>query len=189
MFISIPRMGDLMSTNKSTKVEVKNLTKIFGKHINKAKELSRQGKDKSEILKETGATLGVDRANFKIYNGEIFVIMGLSGSGKSTLVRMINRLIDPTDGEILIDGENLMKMDKKELREVRRKKMSMVFQSFGLLPNRTILENAEYGLEIQGVDKDTREKKLKKLWKPLVSLVTTMSILINCQVVCNNVSD
>ncbi|WP_442885941.1 quaternary amine ABC transporter ATP-binding protein [Companilactobacillus sp. HBUAS59544] len=150
-----------MSTNKSTKVEVKNLTKIFGKRIAKAKELSSQGKDKSEILKETGATVGVDRADFKIYDGEIFVIMGLSGSGKSTLVRMINRLIEPTDGEVLIDGENLMKMDKKKLREVRRKKMSMVFQNFGLLPNRTILENAEYGLEIQGVDKDTREKKAK----------------------------
>lgn len=161
MFISIPRMGDLMSTNKSTKVEVKNLTKIFGKRIPKAKELSRQGKSKSEILKETGATVGVDRADFKIYNGEIFVIMGLSGSGKSTLVRMINRLIEPTEGEVLIDGENVMKMDKKKLRDVRRKKMSMVFQNFGLLPNRTVLENAEYGLEIQGVDKETREKKAK----------------------------
>lgn len=156
---SIPRMGDLMSTQKSTKVEVKNLTKIFGKRINKAKELSRQGKDKTQILKETGATIGVDRASFKIYDGEIFVIMGLSGSGKSTLVRMINRLIEPTEGEVLIDGENLMKIDKKELREVRRKKMSMVFQNFGLLPNRTVLENTEYGLEIQGVDKATREQK------------------------------
>lgn len=160
MFISIPRMGDLMSTNKGTaKVEVKNLTKIFGKHINKAKELSRQGKSKAEILKETGATIGVDRANFKINDGEIFVIMGLSGSGKSTLVRMVNRLIEPTEGEVLIDGESVMKMDKKKLRDVRRKKMSMVFQNFGLLPNRTVLDNASYGLEIQGVDKETRDKK------------------------------
>lgn len=151
-----------MSTQESTKLEVKNLTKIFGKHLNKAKELSRQGKDKAEILKETGATLGVDNANFKIYDGEIFVIMGLSGSGKSTLVRMINRLIEPTEGEVLIDGENLMKIDKKELREVRRKKMSMVFQNFGLLPNRTVLENTEYGLEIQGVDKEAREQKAKE---------------------------
>nr|WP_192917944.1 glycine betaine/L-proline ABC transporter ATP-binding protein [Companilactobacillus halodurans] len=153
-------MGDLMSTNKGTaKVEVKNLTKIFGKHINKAKELSRQGKSKAEILKETGATIGVDRANFKINDGEIFVIMGLSGSGKSTLVRMVNRLIEPTEGEVLIDGESVMKMDKKKLRDVRRKKMSMVFQNFGLLPNRTVLDNASYGLEIQGVDKETRDKK------------------------------
>ncbi|MFC6322685.1 quaternary amine ABC transporter ATP-binding protein [Companilactobacillus baiquanensis] len=146
----------------SVKVEVKNLTKIFGKHIGRAKELIKQGKTKSEILKEAGATVGVDQANFKIDDGEIFVIMGLSGSGKSTLVRMINRLIEPTDGEVLIDGENLMKMDKKKLREVRRKKMSMVFQNFGLLPNRTIIENAEYGLEIQGVDKTERRKRAKK---------------------------
>ncbi|KRK80138.1 glycine betaine carnitine ABC transporter ATP-binding subunit [Companilactobacillus nodensis DSM 19682 = JCM 14932 = NBRC 107160] len=148
-------MGDLMTV----KVEVKNLTKIFGKHVNRAKDLIKQGKTKPEILKETGATVGVDQASFEINDGEIFVIMGLSGSGKSTMVRMINRLIEPTDGSVLIDGENLMKMDKKSLREVRRKKMSMVFQNFGLLPNRTVLENAEYGLEIQGVDKDTREKK------------------------------
>ncbi|WP_125711893.1 quaternary amine ABC transporter ATP-binding protein [Companilactobacillus kedongensis] len=146
----------------SKKVEVKNLTKIFGKHVGRAKELIKQGKSKSEILKETGATVGVDQANFEIDDGEIFVIMGLSGSGKSTLVRMINRLIEPTDGEVLIDGENLMEMDKKTLREVRRKKMSMVFQNFGLLPNRTIMENAEYGLEIQGVDKEERRKKAQK---------------------------
>ncbi|MFD1417460.1 quaternary amine ABC transporter ATP-binding protein [Companilactobacillus keshanensis] len=146
----------------SKKVEVKNLTKIFGKHVGRAKELIKQGKSKSEILKETGATVGVDQANFEIEDGEIFVIMGLSGSGKSTLVRMINRLIEPTDGEVLIDGENLMGMDKKTLREVRRKKMSMVFQNFGLLPNRTIMENAEYGLEIQGVDKEERRKRAQK---------------------------
>ncbi|KRK65103.1 glycine betaine carnitine ABC transporter ATP-binding subunit [Companilactobacillus tucceti DSM 20183] len=148
---------DLMSI----KVEVKNLTKIFGKHVGRAKELIKQGKSKPEILKETGATVGVDQANFEIEDGEIFVIMGLSGSGKSTLVRMINRLIEPTDGEVLIDGENLMKMDKKKLRDVRRKKMSMVFQNFGLLPNRTIIENAEYGLEIQGVEKEERRKRAK----------------------------
>ncbi|WP_057764900.1 quaternary amine ABC transporter ATP-binding protein [Companilactobacillus tucceti] len=145
----------------SIKVEVKNLTKIFGKHVGRAKELIKQGKSKPEILKETGATVGVDQANFEIEDGEIFVIMGLSGSGKSTLVRMINRLIEPTDGEVLIDGENLMKMDKKKLRDVRRKKMSMVFQNFGLLPNRTIIENAEYGLEIQGVEKEERRKRAK----------------------------
>ncbi|MCH4010021.1 quaternary amine ABC transporter ATP-binding protein [Companilactobacillus sp.] len=145
----------------TVKVEVKNLTKIFGRHVNKAKELLRKGESKPQILKETGATVGVDRANFEVNDGEIFVIMGLSGSGKSTLIRMINRLIEPTDGSVSIDGENLMEIDKKELREVRRKKMSMVFQNFGLLPNRTVLENTEYGLEIQGVDKEERRKKAK----------------------------
>lgn len=141
------------------KLQVKNLTKIFGKRVPHAKELLKQGKSKAAILKETGATIGVDRANFEVESGEIFVIMGLSGSGKSTLVRMINRLIEPTEGSVLIDGEDLMQIDKKALREVRRKKMSMVFQNFGLFPNRTILENTAYGLEIQGIDKATREQK------------------------------
>ncbi|MSD83973.1 betaine/proline/choline family ABC transporter ATP-binding protein [Lactobacillus curvatus] len=143
----------------TVKLQVKNLTKIFGKRVVRAKELLKQGKTKAAILKETGATIGVDRANFEVESGEIFVIMGLSGSGKSTLVRMINRLIEPTEGSVLIDGEDLMQIDKKELREVRRKKMSMVFQNFGLFPNRTILENTAYGLEIQGIDKATREQK------------------------------
>ncbi|ASN60701.1 quaternary amine ABC transporter ATP-binding protein [Latilactobacillus curvatus] len=143
----------------TVKLQVKNLTKIFGKRVPRAKELLKQGKSKAAILKETGATIGVDRANFEVESGEIFVIMGLSGSGKSTLVRMINRLIEPTEGSVLIDGEDLMQIDKKALREVRRKKMSMVFQNFGLFPNRTILENTAYGLEIQGIDKATREQK------------------------------
>ena len=143
----------------TVKLQVKNLTKIFGKRVPRAKELLKQGKPKAAILKETGATIGVDRANFEVESGEIFVIMGLSGSGKSTLVRMINRLIEPTEGSVLIDGEDLMQIDKKALREVRRKKMSMVFQNFGLFPNRTILENTAYGLEIQGIDKATREQK------------------------------
>lgn len=143
----------------TVKLQVKSLTKIFGKRVPRAKELLKQGKSKAAILKETGATIGVDRANFKVESGEIFVIMGLSGSGKSTLVRMINRLIEPTEGSVLIDGEDLMQIDKKALREVRRKKMSMVFQNFGLFPNRTILENTAYGLEIQGIDKAIREQK------------------------------
>ncbi|WP_396426515.1 glycine betaine/L-proline ABC transporter ATP-binding protein [Latilactobacillus curvatus] len=143
----------------TVKLQAKNLTKIFGKRVPRAKELLKQGKSKAAILKETGATIGVDRANFEVESGEIFVIMGLSGSGKSTLVRMINRLIEPTEGSVLIDGEDLMQIDKKALREVRRKKMSMVFQNFGLFPNRTILENTAYGLEIQGIDKAIREQK------------------------------
>lgn len=143
----------------TVKLQVKDLTKIFGKRVPRAKELLKQGKGKAEILKETGATIGVDRANFEVESGEIFVIMGLSGSGKSTLVRMINRLIEPTEGSVLIDNEDLMQIDKKELLEVRRKKMSMVFQNFGLFPNRTILDNTSYGLEIQGIDKQMRDQK------------------------------
>lgn len=117
------------------------------------------GKTKKEILKATGSTVGVNQADFEVYDGEIFVIMGLSGSGKSTLVRMLNRLIEPTAGNIYIDGDMITNMSKDQLREVRRKKISMVFQKFALFPHRTILENTEYGLELQGVDKQERQQK------------------------------
>ncbi|WP_163654799.1 glycine betaine/L-proline ABC transporter ATP-binding protein [Listeria sp. PSOL-1] len=142
-----------------SKIEVKNLTKIFGKKTSKASSLLSQGKSKTEILKDTGATIGVNQASFSVVEGEIFVIMGLSGSGKSTLVRLLNRLIEPTSGEIWLDGQELSSMNKKKLLEVRRKSMSMVFQSFGLFPNRTILRNVEYGLEVQKIAKPEREKK------------------------------
>lgn len=143
-------------------IEVKNLTKIFGKNKKEALRLLEQGKTKEEILKKTGCTVGVNQASFSVEEGEIFVIMGLSGSGKSTLVRLINRLIEPTTGNIYIDGEDLSTMDKDALRQVRRKKLSMVFQQFALFPHRTILENAEFGLEIQKVPKEEREKKAKQ---------------------------
>lgn len=144
---------------RNKKISVQNVTKIFGKNAKKAAQLLKEGKDKNEILKQTGATIGVNQANFDVYEGEIFVIMGLSGSGKSTLVRTLNRLIDPTSGVVSIDGKDITKMSKDELRETRRKKISMVFQKFALLPHRTILENTEYGLEIQGMEKETRKNK------------------------------
>ncbi|WP_053220436.1 quaternary amine ABC transporter ATP-binding protein [Virgibacillus senegalensis] len=143
-------------------IEVQGLSKVFGKNNKQALKLLDQGKPKDEILKETGNTVGVNRASFEVEAGEIFVIMGLSGSGKSTLVRLINRLIEPTEGSVYIDGEDLAKMDKKNLRRVRREKLSMVFQKFALFPHRTILENAEYGLEIQGVEKEERSKRAKE---------------------------
>lgn len=144
------------------KIEVHNTTKIFGKNSKRAAQLLNEGKTKSEILKATGATVGVKKASFDVYEGEIFVIMGLSGSGKSTLVRLLNRLIDPTMGTILLDGEDIVKMNKEQLREVRRKKIGMVFQNFALFPHKTILENTEYGLEIQGVAKAERQEKAKE---------------------------
>ncbi|MBU7592334.1 quaternary amine ABC transporter ATP-binding protein [Metabacillus halosaccharovorans] len=144
---------------KTVKISVKDVSKIFGKNTKKAAQLLKQGKSKQEILKETGSTVGVNRANFEVYPGEIFVIMGLSGSGKSTLVRMFNRLIEPTSGQVLIDGEDIVSMNKEELRNVRRKKLSMVFQKFALFPHRSVLENTEYGLEIQGVEKSDRKKR------------------------------
>ncbi|MDQ0177241.1 quaternary amine ABC transporter ATP-binding protein [Bacillus chungangensis] len=142
-------------------IKVENLSKVFGKNPKHTLKLLKDGKTKEEILKETGHTVGVNRASFEVEAGEIFVIMGLSGSGKSTLIRLINRLIEPTEGSIYINGENLATMNKKELRRVRREKLSMVFQRFALFPHRTILENAEFGLEIQGVSKEERMKKAK----------------------------
>ncbi|VDG99085.1 Glycine betaine/L-proline transport ATP-binding protein ProV [Lysinibacillus sphaericus] len=141
------------------KIEVKNASKIFGKSSKRAAQLLKEGKTKKEILKETGATVGVNNAAFDVLDGEIFVIMGLSGSGKSTLVRLLNRLIDPTSGQILLDGEDIVKMNKEQLRNVRRKKIGMVFQNFALFPHKTILENTEYGLEIQGVAKEERKNQ------------------------------
>lgn len=140
-------------------VEVKNVTKIFGKQLAKAKKLVRENKSKEDILAQTGATVGVDRASFTIKQGEIFVIMGLSGSGKSTLIRMINQLIPATDGQILIDGQDLTKLNKQEMIALRRKKMSMVFQNFALFPNYTIIQNVAFGLEIKGKDKAQREAR------------------------------
>ena len=140
-------------------VEVRNVSKIFGKSPKAALELLKQGRSKKDILKETGQTVGVNKVSFDIYPGEIFVIMGLSGSGKSTLIRMFNRLISPTIGEIFIKNEDIVKMSPARLREVRQKKISMVFQNFALFPHKTILENTEFGLEIQKISVEERREK------------------------------
>lgn len=144
------------------KVQVKHLTKVFGKKHQAALSMVQEQRPKNEILEKTGATVGVYDANFEVNEGEIFVIMGLSGSGKSTLIRLINRLIEPTSGDIYIDGQDIAKMDKEELRDVRRHKMSMVFQNFGLYPHRTILENTQLGLELRGISKEERVAKAEK---------------------------
>jgi len=143
-------------------IKVNNLTKVYGKRPKQALKYLEEGKTKAEILELTGMTVGVNQATFEVKSGEIFVIMGLSGSGKSTLVRMLNRLVEPTSGEILLDGKDITKINKEELRNVRRKKMSMVFQNFALFPHRNILQNAEFGLEIQGMSKGERTEKAKK---------------------------
>jgi len=142
-----------------TKIEIKDLSILFGPEKAKAKKMVKQGKSKQEILKETGCTIAVRNANLEIEEGEMFVIMGLSGSGKSTLVRCINRLNEPSMGEIWLSGRNITSLSDKELLQIRRKEMAMVFQHFGLLPHRTVLSNIAFGLELQGVPKEEREKK------------------------------
>lgn len=144
------------------KVKIEHLTKIFGKRVKPALQMVEKGQSKEEILTKTGATVGVYDANLEIEAGEIFVIMGLSGSGKSTLIRLLNRLIEPTSGKIFIDGKDISKLSKDKMLDVRRKTMSMVFQNFGLFPHRTILENTEYGLEVQGVPKAQRRERAEK---------------------------
>ena len=121
-------------------------------------EMRRSGKSKAEVERTTGATIGVYDANHDVKQGEIFVVIGLSGSGKSTLLRLINRLIDPTEGEIYLDGDYISKMSIKQLREIRRRKIGMVFQHFGLLPNRTVVDNVTFGLEVQGASSSERKK-------------------------------
>ena len=139
-----------------SKIEINNVYKIFGPKPNQVLEMVKGGSGKDQILEKTGHTVGLDNVSLKIEEGETFVCMGLSGSGKSTLIRHLNRLIDPTDGEILVEGTNVMSLNKEKLIEFRRHKMSMVFQRFGLFPHKTVLQNVGYGLEMQGIDPEKR---------------------------------
>ncbi len=150
-------------------IQIQGLYKVFGKQPKSIMPLVHAGHSKDKILADTGHTLGLKNINMTINKGEIFVIMGLSGSGKSTLIRHFNRLIDPTEGIIKFEDIDVMKLKPKELEQFRRHKMSMVFQRFGLMPHRTVLENASYGLSIQGVDKATRLDKAKE-WLEIVGL-------------------
>lgn len=147
------------------KIKADNLYKVFDGRGQKEIEMLKNGKSKNDILEETGATVGINNASFEVEEGEIFVIMGLSGSGKSTLLRCINRLVEPTAGSVKVDGTDVMDLNKEELREFRKEKFGMVFQNFALFPYRTVLENAEFGLEIEGVEKEERKEKATKALK------------------------
>ncbi|WP_312583171.1 glycine betaine/L-proline ABC transporter ATP-binding protein ProV [Atlantibacter hermannii] len=141
------------------KLEIKNLYKIFGENPQRAFKYIDKGLSKEEILEKTGLSLGVINASLAIEEGEIFVIMGLSGSGKSTMVRLLNRLIEPTRGQVLIDGEDIAKISESKLSEVRKKKIAMVFQSFALMPHMTVLNNTAFGMELAGVGVQERQEK------------------------------
>ena len=133
-----------------SRIELRNVTKLFGRNQAAAMELARQGVDKMEILQRTGCSLGLNDVSLEIPTNEIFVLMGLSGSGKSTLVRHLNRLIEPSSGAILFEGDDITRYDAQALREFRRRSVSMVFQGFGLLPHRTVLQNVAFGLITRG---------------------------------------
>ena len=146
------------------KIEIKNIYKIFGRKPDKILPMVKDGATKEEVLEKTGHTVGLDNVSLKIEEGETFVCMGLSGSGKSTLIRHLNRLIDPTDGEVLVDGQSVMNLNPEQLIDFRRYKMSMVFQRFGLFPHKTVLENVGYGLEMQGkLDEEKNKTAMEKI--------------------------
>ena len=144
------------------KIQVTDLTKIFGRSSKSAAlalDLLKRGTSKDEILARTGSVVAISHTTLSVGEGEMFMVMGLSGSGKSTLVRCLNRLIEPTSGTVHVDGENVFEMNERELRELRRTRMSMVFQNFALLPHRTVLENVEYGLKVRHEPRPAREAK------------------------------
>ncbi|AFO92236.1 quaternary amine ABC transporter ATP-binding protein [Phaeobacter inhibens] len=154
----------------TTKIQIRNLYKIFGANPGTVLPMVRnQGMGKSQLLEEHKHVLGLQDISIDIQAGEISVIMGLSGSGKSTLIRHLNRLIEPTAGEILLDGQDVMDLDPVQLREMRQRSMSMVFQKFALLPHKTVLENAETALRVRGDDRATCEAAARK-WLDRVGL-------------------
>ncbi|ETI58319.1 quaternary amine ABC transporter ATP-binding protein [Marinomonas profundimaris] len=158
-----------MDNNRETLIEIEGLYQIFGPKAEDVLPKVKAGASKEEVLAETGHTIGLQDINLSVKRGEIFVIMGLSGSGKSTLIRHFNRLIDPTAGKIKVDGENIMELSPKDLITFRRHKMAMVFQHFGLMPHRCVLDNVGYGLLIKG------EKRAE--WKPkAVSWLETVGL-------------
>lgn len=146
------------NNNNNIKLRVENLTLIFGKRKREALAMLNKGASKEEIMKKTKCIIGVNKANFEVYEGEVFVVMGLSGSGKSTLLRCLNRLVEPTEGKVFFQDHDITRANNAELLKTRRNEMSMVFQSFGLLPHRTVLDNATFGLELRGDSKEKREE-------------------------------
>ncbi len=153
-------------------IEVRNVYKIFGtgRALDTALEMAQTGVEKNDVLVETGCTLGLKDVSLSVERGEIFVVMGLSGSGKSTLIRHINRLIDPTTGQILVDGRDVLEFSTEELLAFRRGAVSMVFQRFALFPHLTVIENVGYGLEVQGVEPAERRRRAMR-WIEDVGLI------------------
>lgn len=149
----------MTNINSNPKIRIEHLIKIYGEKPQAALKLFRQGGSRDSILEKTGQVLGIADVSLTVNKGELFVVMGLSGSGKSTLARCINRLINPTSGNIYIDDEDIAHVDEKRMREIRQSKVSMVFQRFGLFPHKTVAENVGYGLKVRGIDQAKRRKK------------------------------
>ena len=167
--VSVYKLTDMVKRMSKAKLQIKSLYKIFGRKDSYFVPFVRDGMSKQELLDKHNHVLGLNNINLSIPEQKVQVIMGLSGSGKSTLIRHVNRLIEPTSGELFVDGTNVLKMSQAELREFRRKSTSMVFQKFALLPHKTVSQNVAYGLTIQGV-KEKLAKELSHRWIDRVGL-------------------
>ena len=154
-----------MSETASAPLAVENLWKVFGPRLDDAISAAEAGASRAEIMERVGTTIAVRNVSFQVQRGETFVVMGLSGSGKSTLIRCVSRLIEPSRGRVMVDGEDLLAADPERLREIRRHKMSMVFQHFGLFPHRHVIDNVAYGLEVQGLPRAERHAKAREVLK------------------------
>ena len=153
-----------MNTGGLPAINLRHVWKVFGSGDSfRTIDLAISGASRAEILEQTHQTVAVRDVSFTVAEGETFVVMGLSGSGKSTLIRCLSRLIEPTQGEIRLGGDDLLAMDENQLRQLRRGRMSMVFQHFGLFPHRKVIDNIAYGLEVQNVDKPTRLARAKEI--------------------------
>ncbi len=157
--------GSMAEDGRKVKIRIEDVYKVFGKNPTRAIDMVKNGMSKDEILSQAKLVVGCSRVSFNIYEGETVVVMGLSGSGKSTLIRCVNRLMEPTAGKIYVDETDVTSLSLDDLRELRRRKFGMVFQSFALFPHRTVVGNVEYGLEVQGVDPDTRREKAENALK------------------------
>jgi glycine betaine/proline transport system ATP-binding protein len=158
-----------MTDETELAIDIRNVTKIFGPEPEMALELLKSGKTKAEVQAETGHVVGLNDVSVQVRRGQIYVVMGLSGSGKSTLIRHVNRLIDPTAGDIYVNGQDVLGMSMDMLRDFRRSQVAMVFQKFGLLPHRSVLENVAYGLEVRGTARGAREAEAEN-WVEMVGL-------------------
>lgn len=156
-------------TNDQVKIQIRGVYKVFGRRENEALRMLQEGADKSEVQTATGTNVGLAGVDADIPAGRITCIMGLSGSGKSTLVRHLNRLIDPSAGSVLFDGEDIIKLSLADLRELRRHRISMVFQSFGLMPHLTVLDNVAFGLHVRGEGRKAARDKARQ-WLERVGL-------------------
>ena len=162
-------------SNTETRISIENVYKIFGPDPKRVLELVRGGMSKQDVLEKTGHTVGIRDVSLEISAGEVYVIMGLSGSGKSTLIRHINRLIEPTSGRILVDGDDVLKLGQDQLRHLRRHKVSMVFQRFALLPHKTVLENSISGLLLRGDSQsDAHDRAMAQIKPPSWSTRTAL---------------